>query len=164
MTRTFTGAAALALILAGCVSVEVQRPPQRDTRGDATLAAIMSAAPKQCPAGRTRLNARTGGETQRVGFDQTEVSRVTLADGRTMVMQRNVIQPGGVIPWHDHGGRQGMGMVVSGQMTEYRNSCLDPMIYRAGDVVREERDTAHYWRNEGREEAVMLGFSVLTAQ
>lgn len=155
------GLALCALFVTGCVSIEAT---ETHPTGDATLAAMMRASPRQCPADRTRANARTSGETQRVGFEQTEVSRVTLADGRVMVMQRNVIQPGGVIPWHDHSGRQGMGMVLSGQMTEYRNTCLDGLIYRPGDVVREAPDTQHYWRNEGRVEAVMLGVSVLPAQ
>ena len=150
-----------AIFATGCVSIEAT---ETHPTSDATLMAMMHATPRQCPADRTRANARTGGETERRGFEQTEVSRVTLADGRVMVMQRNVIQPGGVIPWHDHSGRQGMGMVLSGQMTEYRNTCLDGLIYRAGDVVRETPDTQHFWRNESRSEAVMLGVSVLPAQ
>jgi quercetin dioxygenase-like cupin family protein len=41
-------------------------------------------------------------------------------------------------------------------MVELRNTCLDPITYRAGDVAREDAQTAHSWRNESDEAAVIL--------
>ena len=64
--------------------------------------------------------------------------------------------PGGVIAWHDHRAVQGMALMVSGEMVELRNTCLDPITYRAGDVAREDAETAHSWRNETSEPAVVL--------
>ena len=66
------------------------------------------------------------------------------------------LQPGGVIPWHDHTAIQGMALLVSGEMVELRNSCLDPITYRAGDVAIEDAATAHSWRNESDAVAVVL--------
>jgi hypothetical protein len=41
-------------------------------------------------------------------------------------------------------------------MTEFRNTCLDPIVHNAGDVTREDAATAHGWRNESEEVAVIL--------
>ena len=41
-------------------------------------------------------------------------------------------------------------------MVELRNSCLDPITYRADDVAIEDAQTAHSWRNESGEPAVVL--------
>jgi quercetin dioxygenase-like cupin family protein len=49
-----------------------------------------------------------------------------------------------------------MALMISGEMMELRNSCLDPITYRAGDVAREDAATAHSWRNEGDTEAVVI--------
>jgi quercetin dioxygenase-like cupin family protein len=71
-------------------------------------------------------------------------------------MRRLVIEPGGVIAWHAHDQVQGMAIVISGEMTEIRNSCMDPMRYRAGDVAIEDAGTAHGWRNDGDVAAVVI--------
>jgi quercetin dioxygenase-like cupin family protein len=49
-----------------------------------------------------------------------------------------------------------MAVMLSGEMTEFRNSCIDPIVYRAGDVAREDAETAHGWRNTGNGPAVIL--------
>ena len=41
-------------------------------------------------------------------------------------------------------------------MTEIRNSCMDPIRYRAGDVSIEDANTAHGWRNDGSVPAVII--------
>jgi quercetin dioxygenase-like cupin family protein len=71
-------------------------------------------------------------------------------------LRRITVQPGGVIAWHDHTAVQGYAVLVSGEMVELRNTCLDPITYRAGDVALEDAATAHSWRNEGSEPAVIL--------
>jgi quercetin dioxygenase-like cupin family protein len=71
-------------------------------------------------------------------------------------LRRLTVEPGGVIAWHDHAQVQGMALIVSGEMVELRNTCLDPITYRAGDVAREDEATAHSWRNEGDQPAVII--------
>jgi quercetin dioxygenase-like cupin family protein len=46
-------------------------------------------------------------------------------------------------------------------MIEFRNTCLDTIRYRAGDVAREDAATAHGWRNESDEPAVVLVMHVV---
>jgi hypothetical protein len=57
---------------------------------------------------------------------------------------------------------QGYAVLVSGEMVELRNTCLDPLTYRAGDIAREDVNTAHSWRNEGYGPAVILVSHVVT--
>lgn len=152
--------AALAA-LSACVSVNAEV-----TAPDAALFAINNARMLECPAGRTQANAHAGGEPANVGFSAETIGMIPLASDPTRVvrLRRLTIAPGGAIGWHDHSAVQGMALVVSGEMVETRNSCLDRMTYRAGDVAREDAATAHSWRNESNEPAIVLTAQVLLAQ
>ncbi len=158
MTRSLAALAALAL--GGCSTVGGMMdggdaPPPR---ADATLTAIQNARVRDCPAGRTLDNARLGSDPQSRGVESADIALTTLASdpSRAVRLRRITVQPGGIIAWHTHDTLQGMALLVSGEMTEYRNTCLDPIRYRAGDVAREDATTAHGWRNEGDDVAVIL--------
>lgn len=111
-----------------------------------------------CPAGRIQTGARSEGFGPTQGVAVTDVTLVPLAHDATRVirLRRLVVQPGGVIAWHDHKAIQGFAVVQSGEMVELRGDCRDPITYRVGDVAREDAETVHGWRNEGRVEAVIL--------
>jgi quercetin dioxygenase-like cupin family protein len=147
--------------LSACVSVnaEVHTP-------DAALAAINGARMLECPAARVQANAHTSGEAESVGVTGETIGIIPLASDATRVvrLRRLTIAPGGAIAWHDHGAVQGMALMVSGEMVETRNSCLDRLTYRAGDVAREHATTVHSWRNESEAPAVVLTAHVLLAQ
>lgn len=127
-------------------------------RSDPTLTAIQHARVRECPAGRTLENARLGSDPESRGVEAADIALTTLASdpSRAVRLRRITVEPGGVIAWHTHDALQGMALVVSGEMTEFRNNCLDPIRYRAGDVAREDAATAHGWRNESDEPAVIL--------
>jgi quercetin dioxygenase-like cupin family protein len=150
MRMLVIGAAAL---LASCVSASSQ-----DTTADTTLAAIRNTHVRECPAGRTQANARREGFGPQSGVVGEDIALTPLASDptRAVRLRRLTVQAGGVIAWHDHAAVQGMALIASGQATERRNSCLDDMIYRAGDVALEDASTAHSWRNDGDEPAVFL--------
>lgn len=144
-----------ALALAGCVSVDIQ---EHTVEADAALAAINSANVRECPAGRVQAGARSEGFGAARGVESVDIAFTPLASDptRAVRMRRITVAPGGVIPWHEHTAMQGMALLVSGEMVELRNTCLDPIVYRAGDVAREDAETAHSWRNETTEPAVIL--------
>lgn len=156
MREFMLGAAAL---LGACVSVNAQV----ETAPDAALAAFQSARLRECPAARVQAGAYTGGESENVGFVGETIGLVPLASDPTRVvrLRRLTIAPGGAIAWHDHASVQGMALMVAGEMVETRNSCLDRMIYRAGDVAVEDAATAHSWRNESDAAAIVLTAHVL---
>jgi quercetin dioxygenase-like cupin family protein len=144
-----------ALTMTACVSISVD---ESESPPDAALAAIERARVLECPAERTRANAHTEGFGPTSGVDATDIAFTPLASDSTRAvrLRRITVAPGGVIAWHDHTALQGMALMISGEMMELRNSCLDPITYRAGDVAREDAATAHSWRNEGDTEAVVI--------
>lgn len=155
MTRLPIALAALAL--GGCSTVS-NVMPDRAPRADDTLRAIQNAEFLECPQGRTLANARIGSDNESRGVHNEDIGLVTLASdpSRAVRLRRITVEPGGIIAWHMHDQVQGMAIVLSGEMTEFRNTCLDPMTYRAGDVAREDAQTAHGWRNNTRFPAVIL--------
>jgi quercetin dioxygenase-like cupin family protein len=144
---------ASATLLAACVSVDVQETTVRDS----TVAALEAAHFRECPANRTQAGARNEGFGPTSGVESADLALTPLADPtRALRLRRLTVAPGGVIAWHDHSAVQGMALIVSGEMVELRNTCLDPITYRAGDIAREDTQTAHSWRNEGDDPAVIL--------
>jgi quercetin dioxygenase-like cupin family protein len=148
--------AVLAPLLAGCATVGIERGDDQPAL-DPTLAAIEGANVRNCPNGRTLEGANHEAFGPQHGVEITDIAIVVSADQRNASrLRRIVVQPGGVIAWHDHRSVQGAAFVLSGQMTEIRNSCMDPIVYRAGDVAIEDVNTAHGWRNDGDTPAVVL--------
>jgi len=142
-----------AALLAACVSVDVH-----DVQLSGAIDALEGARVRECPAERTLANARSDGFGPTSGVDSVDVVLTPLAHDatRALRLRRLTVQPGGVIAWHDHAAIQGYAVIVSGEMVELRNTCLDPITYRASDVALEDANTAHSWRNEGDEPAVIL--------
>jgi quercetin dioxygenase-like cupin family protein len=157
--RRVMAAAALGL-LGACVSTSAETAAP-----DAALAAINNARMLECPADRVQADAHTSGETANVGVAGETIGVIPLASDPTRVvrLRRLTVAPGGTIGWHDHTAVQGMALMVAGEMVETRNSCRDRMTYRAGDVAREDAGTAHSWRNESDQPAVVLTAHVLLA-
>lgn len=145
---------AAAALLGACVTVN----DQRTMAPDATLTAIQSAHVRACPAERTQANARAEGFGATSGVTAEDIAFAPLASDptRAVRLRRIVVAPGGVIAWHEHTALQGMALLVSGEMVELRNTCLDPILYRAGDVAIEDPDTAHSWRNESDRPTTIL--------
>jgi len=149
-----------AALLAACVSIDVED----NTAHNNTATALEAANVRECLAGRTQANARSEGFGPSSGVESADVTLTPLAhdETRALRLRRLTVAPRGVIAWHDHTAVQGYAVIVSGEMVELRNTCLDPITYRAGDVAREDVNTAHSWRNEGDTPAVILVSHVVT--
>ena len=153
-----------ASLLSGCAAMETverglglngeDRPPPHNT----TLDAIMAATPRSCPVGRTLEGAQFDAFGPQHGVTAEDIALVPMASdpSRAVRLRRIVMAPGGVIAWHTHDAVQGAALIVSGEATEIRNTCLDPIPYRAGDVAIEDAQTAHGWRNDGEEPTVII--------
>jgi len=156
MRFVLLGAAAL---LSACVSIDanVTNTP------DPAQGAVQTARVRECPAARRQDNAHREGFGAQSGVTAEDIAFTPLASDptRALRLRRITVQPGGIIAWHDHTALQGMALVISGEITERRNSCLDDMLYRAGDVALEDANTAHAWRNESDEPTVILVSHVL---
>ena len=132
-----------------------------------SAAASAAGAPDAvCPAGQMRPDARTSGETMPSKVTDTELNTLALGgeikglDNRRLRMRRLVIQPGGVVPWHSHTDRPALLMTVSGEVTEYRNTCAVGIVHKAGDVTAEKMGVSHWWKNTGKTPAVILAADI----
>lgn len=144
---------AAAALLSACVSVSVE-----EHSVDGASAGVQNVRVRTCPPGRTQTNARTEGFGPTIGVTSADIALTALAHDptRALRLRRIVVQPGGIIAWHDHAAIQGFAVIAAGEMVELRNTCHDPLTYRAGDVAMEDAGTAHSWRNESDAEAVVL--------
>lgn len=152
-----------ASMVAGCATVDrvgqtVGLSDGRPPAPASALEAIMAAAPRSCPNGRTLDGANHEAFGSQHGVSAQDIALTPIASDptRAVRMRRLVIEPGGVIAWHAHDQVQGMALIVAGEMTEIRNSCMDPIRYRAGDVAIEDAQTAHGWRNDGDDPAIVI--------
>ena len=81
--------------------------------------------------------------------------------GTMFRLRKLVVQPGGVVPWHEHSARPANILVVEGSITEYRSNCKVPIEHKAGDVTAEFGDLAHWWKNNGKVPAVLYSADIL---
>ncbi len=130
------------------------------------LGAIASPAlAGQCPAGREGNNPLADRATQPKGVADRVIGSVDLSKeicvaSRDLRLRRLVIRPGGVVPFHSHDGRPAVIVTVRGEILEYSNSCLVPIVHKAGDVVSETNGVSHYWVNRGKAPVVLLAADV----
>lgn len=159
-----------AALLAGCATMEDVGDRlglgDEEPAPDEALAAIMAAEPRGCPPGRTLEGAHHEAFGPQHGVTAEDIALTPLASdpSRAVRLRRLVIEPGGVVAWHDHQAVQGMALMVSGEATEIRSTCMDMIVYRAGDVAIEDAQTAHGWRNDGDAPAVIITAHVVARE
>jgi quercetin dioxygenase-like cupin family protein len=140
------------------------------------LAALVAAGPTffatavlaaDCPADKVGTDATKPGPTKPTGVTDTVISSIDLSragnglSGRKMRMRKLVVQPGGIVPWHSHEARPANIYIVSGSITEYRSTCAVPIEHGAGDVTAEFGSLSHWWKNNGKEQAVLISADIL---
>jgi quercetin dioxygenase-like cupin family protein len=135
------------------------------TAAAACVAAIaLSAAPAfagECPADQVGANALPDAATMPARVTDDVIASIDLGNGygvpgRNLRMRRLVVEPGGVVPLHSHSERPANIYIVKGEVTEYRSTCRVPIQHRAGEVVAEQGETSHWWRNNTRRRAVLI--------
>ncbi|HEX8901693.1 cupin domain-containing protein [Vitreimonas sp.] len=143
------------------------------TAAAACVAALaLSAAPAfagECPTGQVATNALADAPTMPNRVTDDVIASIDLSDrygvpGRHLRMRRLVVQPGGVVPLHSHGDRPANIYVVEGQITEYRTTCAVGVTHREGDVVAEQGEVSHWWRNNSRRPAILISADIPPAE
>jgi quercetin dioxygenase-like cupin family protein len=134
----------------------------------ASVAAFAASAHAgECPADQVMKGAVTSGETKPVGVTDEVLSAIDLTPkgnawkGNMLRLRKLVVQPNGVVPWHEHSARPANILILEGSITEYRSNCKVPIEHRAGDVVAEFGDLAHWWKNNGKVPAVLYSADIL---
>lgn len=120
----------------------------------------------QCPAKDVKADVRTTGEMASKDVADNELETIALGseidglDGRRLRFRKLVVQPGGVVPWHDHTDRPALIMTAEGQITEFRSDCASGIVHKAGDVSKEVAGVKHWWKNEGTVPAVLFAADI----
>lgn len=133
-----------------------------------TLAAIIAAPANagECPANQIKPGVRASGEMTPKDVTDTELSAVDLGpeieglDGRRLRFRKLVVQPGGVVPWHDHADRPALIMTAEGEITEFRSDCKVGVVHKAGDISKESAGVKHWWKNEGDKPAILIAADI----
>ena len=129
----------------------------------AGVAAASSAAHAgECPADKVGVDVTKPGAMKPEGVTDTILSALDLGkldpayNGRQLRLRRLVIQPGGIVPWHNHADRPANIYVITGEVTEYRSTCAVPIVHKAGEVAPEFGNLSHWWKNTGKEPATLI--------
>jgi quercetin dioxygenase-like cupin family protein len=127
----------------------------------ATLAAGAASA-GECPADKMGTNLMKPGATMPEGVSDTVLAAIDLSkeavaiEDRQFRLRRLEVQPGGVVPWHNHADRPALIYIVQGTITEYSSNCAVPIVHKAGEVAMESIGLSHWWKNTGSETVVLL--------
>ena len=79
-------------------------------------------------------------------------------EGRQLRMRVVTLAPGGVFAVHSHKNRPSVEYVLKGSATEYVGEASK--VYGEGDAVLADRNTTHWWRNDGTEAAIFVAVDV----
>lgn len=121
----------------------------------------------ECPADQVMANATAPGATMPEGVTDEVLAAIDLSSkggdwkGHMFRMRKLVVQPGGIVPWHEHSKRPANILITEGSITEYRSSCKVPIEHKAGEVAIEFGDLAHWWKNNGSTAAVLYSADIL---
>lgn len=105
--------------------------------------------------------------TENVGVASKLIGTIPLAgeidsvQGRQLRMRVVTLAPGGLFALHSHTDRPTVEYVLKGNATEFRGDVQKH--YREGDSVLADRNTTHWWRNDGKEPAVFVAVDVFNS-
>lgn len=131
-----------------------------------TLLAATAASANGCPANQMGQNALSNAPTKPVGVTDTVLESIDLAeqmvklDGHMLRIRRLEIQPGGIVPLHDHADRPALIYIVSGEITEFASNCKTGIVHKAGDSSR-DADLKHWWKNMSKKPVVLISADIL---
>ena len=115
----------------------------------------------ECPAGKSKPNARQAVDLKGSGVTDTTLGAIDLGTqpakiaGRELRFRKLTIAPGGIVPWHSHDDRPALIFVAEGEIVEYASNCAVPIVHKSGDLRAEKFGTSHWWKNLGSKTVVL---------
>jgi quercetin dioxygenase-like cupin family protein len=131
-----------------------------------TALASTAASANGCPTNQMGENALMNAPTKPVGVTDTVLEQIDLSkemvklDDHHFRIRRLEIQPGGIVPLHDHGDRPALIYIVSGEITEFASDCKTGIVHKAGDTSR-DADLKHWWKNTGKKKVVLISADIM---
>jgi quercetin dioxygenase-like cupin family protein len=130
----------------------------------------------ECPADQKKENVR-GAPTDQVWDGGKLQSSKTIIDmitatidvtkppvnikDRSFRLRRLEVEPGGIVPWHEHKNRPAIAYLLEGNLTEYASNCAVPVEHVPGDIIVETPNVSHWWKNFGDKRAVVISADLL---
>jgi len=129
--------------------------------------AVAGAQAGECPADQVATGVVHEGGAAPVGVTDTVLGMIDLskesiqANDRLFRMRRLEIEPGGIVPLHDHADRPALIYIIEGSITEYSSNCLVPIEHSAGEIAMESVGLMHWWQNTGDTKVVLISADIL---
>ena len=120
----------------------------------------------ECPPGKSGADLMGPGATAPKGVTDKVIGFIDLAQEKVKLAgyqlrgRQLVVQPGGEVPWHSHAERPALIYVAKGAITEFKSTCADPILHKAGELAVEDHRVSHWWKNMGKEPCVILSFDL----
>jgi len=121
----------------------------------------------ECPADQVATDVVHEGGAAPVGVTDTVLGTIDLsmesimANDRLFRMRRLEIEPGGIVPLHDHADRPALIYIIEGSITEYSSNCMVPIQHNAGEIAMESVGLMHWWQNTGDSKVVLISADIL---
>ena len=130
----------------------------------------------ECPADQKKENVRAAPSDQvwdgaKLQSNNTIIDMITATidvtkppvniKDRSFRLRRLEVEPGGIVPWHNHADRPAIAYLLEGKLTEYASNCAVPVEHTAGDVIVETPNLSHWWKNFGNTRAVVISADLL---
>jgi len=131
-----------------------------------TALASTAASANGCPTNQMGENALSNAPTKPVGVTDTVLEAIDLSaqmvklDDHQLRIRRLEVQPGGIVPLHDHADRPALIYIVSGEITEFANNCKTGIVHKAGETSR-DADLKHWWKNTSKKPVVLISADIL---
>lgn len=131
-----------------------------------TFALSTRALAGECPPGKSGTDLMGPGATAPKGVTDKVIGSIDLAQEKVKLAgyqlrgRELVVQPGGEVPWHSHADRPALIYIAKGSITEYKSTCADPILHKAGELAVEDHRVSHWWKNMGNEPCVILSFDL----
>jgi quercetin dioxygenase-like cupin family protein len=132
----------------------------------ASMLAATAASANGCPANEMGQNALSNAPTKPVGVTDVVLEKIDLSkqmvklQDHQLRIRRLEIQPGGIVPLHDHADRPALIYIVSGEITEFSSDCKTGIVHKAGDSSR-DADLKHWWKNTSKKPVVLISADIL---
>jgi quercetin dioxygenase-like cupin family protein len=125
-----------------------------------TLAAVAALVVQVGP----EVLAQAAAPTESQGVSAKVIGALALApefdriEGRQLRMRIVTLAPGGVFAVHSHKDRPSVEYVLKGRAIEVQGDTRKN--YVEGDAVLADRNTTHWWRNDGTEPTIFVAVDV----
>jgi quercetin dioxygenase-like cupin family protein len=132
----------------------------------AAMLAAGAASANGCPANEMGKNALSNAPTKPVGVTDVVLEKIDLAQqmvkhaDHQLRIRRLEVQPGGIVPLHDHADRPALIYIVSGEITEFASDCKTGIVHKAGETSR-DADLKHWWKNMSKKPVVLISADIL---